>query len=75
MEPAARGSLRWLVAALVAVALGLGLRWARLGHGPFIDMFEILASSLLSLGLVFTIGGCCGPSCAAPRRWCCRCWP
>ncbi|EHR72976.1 ABC-type transport system involved in cytochrome c biogenesis, permease component [Burkholderiales bacterium JOSHI_001] len=61
LEPAARGGLRWLGAALLAVAVGLGLRWARLGHGPFIDMFEILASSLLSLGLVFSVGAVLRP--------------
>ncbi len=43
---------RVLELALVLVALGLAQRWWRLGHGPFLDMFEILASSLLSLGVV-----------------------
>ncbi len=35
----------------LAAAVGLALRWQRLGHGPFVDLFEILASSLFSLGL------------------------
>ena len=39
--------------ALGAVAVGIALRWARIGHGPFLNMFEILASSLLSLGIVW----------------------
>lgn len=39
--------------ALAAVAVGLALRWHRIGHGPFLSLFEILASSLLSLGLVW----------------------
>jgi ABC-type transport system involved in cytochrome c biogenesis permease subunit len=43
---------RVLEIALVLLACGLALRWLRLGHGPFLDMFEILASSLLSLGLI-----------------------
>ncbi len=43
---------RLLDLALLLVALGLALRWQRLGHGPFLDMFEILASSLFSLGLI-----------------------
>lgn len=46
---------RWSVAdlALGAVAVGIALRWERIGHGPFLNMFEILASSLLSLGIVW----------------------
>ena len=46
---------RWTLAdlALVAVAIGIALRWARIGHGPFLNMFEILASSLLSLGVIW----------------------
>ena len=47
---------RVLELALVLVAFGLAMRWQRLGHGPFLDMFEILASSLLSLGLVAAFG-------------------
>ena len=41
--------------ALGVIALGIALRWARLGHGPFLNMFEILASSLLSLGLLWRL--------------------
>lgn len=46
---------RWLLVdlALAAIALGIALRWARIGHGPFLNMFEILASSLLSLGVLW----------------------
>jgi ABC-type transport system involved in cytochrome c biogenesis permease subunit len=46
---------RWSVTdvALAALAVGIALRWSRIGHGPFLNMFEILASSLLSLGLVW----------------------
>jgi ABC-type transport system involved in cytochrome c biogenesis permease subunit len=43
---------RLLDLALLLVAFGLAVRWQRLGHGPFLDMFEILASSLFSLGLI-----------------------
>jgi ABC-type transport system involved in cytochrome c biogenesis permease subunit len=31
------------------------LRWERLGHGPFLTMFEILSSNIWSLVLVFAI--------------------
>ena len=41
----------WIDLALVALSVGIALRWLRLGHGPFLNMFEILASSLVSLGL------------------------
>src|SRR3954470_18454070 len=48
---------RWSVTdlALAALAVGIALRWSRIGHGPFLNMFEILASSLLSLGIVWRI--------------------
>jgi ABC-type transport system involved in cytochrome c biogenesis permease subunit len=42
----------WLEAAVVLVGVGIALRWQRLGHGPFLDLFEILASSVFSLGLI-----------------------
>lgn len=44
------GSFR--VAALAAFALhvtSIGVRWARLGHGPFVTLHETLSSNLLSL--------------------------
>jgi ABC-type transport system involved in cytochrome c biogenesis permease subunit len=56
-----RGPLAWLGAALAAVALGIALRWQRLGHGPFLNMFEILASSVFSLGLVFVLAALLRP--------------
>jgi len=46
-----RGSVTDL--ALAALAVGIALRWSRIGHGPFLNMFEILASSLLILGIVW----------------------
>jgi cytochrome c-type biogenesis protein CcsB len=44
-----------LVLGLVLHSVSLGLRWGRLGHGPFITLFEILSSNLWSLTLVFGI--------------------
>jgi len=55
---AARGSGRdRAVLGLVAFALALhtgaiALRWVRLGHGPYVDLFEILSSNVWSLHLV-----------------------
>jgi ABC-type transport system involved in cytochrome c biogenesis permease subunit len=47
-----------LARGLLALGLGLvgggiALRWQRLGHGPFLNLFEILASSLFSLGFAY----------------------
>ncbi|HEX9178886.1 MAG TPA: cytochrome c biogenesis protein CcsA [Burkholderiales bacterium] len=49
-----------IVLALVTLGLllhtaSLGVRWERLGHGPFITMFEILSSNLWSLTLAFVL--------------------
>jgi ABC-type transport system involved in cytochrome c biogenesis permease subunit len=41
--------------AMATLTIGLAMRWARLGHGPFLGMFEILGSSLLSLALVWRL--------------------
>lgn len=50
---------RWilgsLVLGLVLHASSIGFRWERLGHGPFVTMFEILSSNLWSLMVAFTI--------------------
>ena len=37
-------------------ALAIGLRWERLGHGPFITMHEILSSNIWSLTFIFSLG-------------------
>lgn len=42
-----------LAAALLCIGAGIGWRWERIGHGPFLNMFEVLASSLFSLGLIY----------------------
>lgn len=48
------------VLGLMALGLALhtvaiALRWLRLGHGPFVTMFEILSSNVWSLMLVFIL--------------------
>ncbi len=50
-----RSVLALLVVGLLVHTLSLGLRWERVGHGPFITMFEILSSNIWSLTLLFTI--------------------
>ncbi len=47
---------QWLPIALLTGALGchtasIAYRWERLGHGPYVDMFEILSSNVWSLHL------------------------
>jgi cytochrome c-type biogenesis protein CcsB len=50
-----RTVLGLLVAALMLHTVAIGLRWERLGHGPYVTMFEILSSNIWSLSLVFAI--------------------
>lgn len=52
---AERAILGALAAGLALHAVSLGLRWERLGHGPFITLFEILSSNVWSLVLVFAL--------------------
>ena len=42
-----------LALGLAAHALAIGLRWERLGHGPYVTFFEILSSNLWSLTAIF----------------------
>lgn len=50
-----RTVLALLALALALHAAAIGLRWQRLGHGPFITLFEILSSNVWSLTFVFTL--------------------
>lgn len=50
---------------IAALAVGIALRWARIGHGPFLSMFEVLASSLVSLGLAWRLAALRVPVVAA----------
>ncbi len=42
-----------LMLATTALAVGLALRWGRLGQGPFMTLYEVLHSNLFSLALVY----------------------
>ena len=44
-----------LVVGLCLHTLAVAIRWERLGHGPFLTMFEILSSNIWSLTLVFVL--------------------
>jgi ABC-type transport system involved in cytochrome c biogenesis permease subunit len=50
-----RTVLGLMAAGLVLQAMSIGLRWERLGHGPFITMFEILCSNVWSLMLAYAM--------------------
>ncbi len=41
--------------ALALHGVAIGLRWDRMGFGPFITMFDILSSNVFSLLLIFTV--------------------
>jgi len=42
-----------LVLGIFLLATAIGVRWERIGHGPWISLFELLMSQLWSLGLIF----------------------
>ncbi|HZP86906.1 MAG TPA: cytochrome c biogenesis protein CcsA [Burkholderiales bacterium] len=50
-----RSVLVLILAGLALHTVSLALRWGRVGHGPFLTLFEILASNIWSLLLVFAI--------------------
>ncbi len=54
-----RQSERWIlifiISGVVLLTIALGVRWDRLGHGPFVNLYELLMSQLFSLGLIYSI--------------------
>ncbi len=57
---AVQAGVKWEKRVLLLVASGvvlltiaLTVRWLRLGHGPFVNLFELLISQLFSLGIIF----------------------
>ena len=50
-----RGVGWWILLGAAVFAAAIAVRWVAVGQGPFLTMFEILVSSLFSLGLVFGI--------------------
>jgi len=45
-----------LAAALSVHSIAIALRWVRLEHGPYVDLFEVLSSNIWSLHLAVLIG-------------------
>lgn len=52
---AERTVLALVVVGLLLHTLSIGMRWERLGHGPFVNLFEILSSNVWGLMLVIAI--------------------
>lgn len=44
-----------LLAGVVLLMGAIAARWIRIGHGPWISLFELLMSQLWSLGLIFSL--------------------
>jgi ABC-type transport system involved in cytochrome c biogenesis permease subunit len=44
-----------LATAVMLMLVTLSERWLRLGHGPFVNLFELLMSQLFSLGVIYTL--------------------
>ncbi len=42
-------------AGVILLVMALTERWIRIGHGPFVNLFELLMSQLFSLGLVLSV--------------------
>lgn len=42
-----------LLAGLVVLGIAIGIRWVRVGHAPYVDMFEILVSQTWSMALFY----------------------
>lgn len=50
-----RHVLLLLAIGVALLAVALAQRWIRIGHGPFVNMFELLVSQTFSLGLIFSL--------------------
>jgi cytochrome c-type biogenesis protein CcsB len=50
-----RSVLLLMLAGIVLHTISIALRWERLGHGPFVTMFEILSSNVWSMMLAFAL--------------------
>ena len=51
-----------LLVSASAFAAVIALRWIRIGHGPFLSLFEVLLSNLFSLALLYAIAWWLSPA-------------
>ena len=47
--------LGFLVVGVTIMTIAIAVRWMRVGHGPFVSLFELLMSQLWSLGLFYAL--------------------
>lgn len=47
--------LGFIVLGVLLLAIAISVRWGRIGHGPWISLFELLMSQMWSLGLIFAL--------------------
>ena len=45
----------FIIGGVVLLGAALADRWLRIGHGPFVNLFELLMSQLFSLGVIYGI--------------------
>jgi ABC-type transport system involved in cytochrome c biogenesis permease subunit len=45
--------LGFIVLGVLLLTIAISVRWGRIGHGPWISLFELLMSQMWSLGLIF----------------------
>jgi len=43
-----------ILTGVILLACAIAARWMRIGHGPWISLFELLMSQMFSLGLIFS---------------------
>ncbi len=44
-----------IVVGVLLLTVAMAVRWLHLGHGPFVNLFELLVSQLFSLGLIYAL--------------------
>jgi len=47
--------LGFIVLGVLLLTIAIAARWIRIGHGPWISLFELLMSQVWSLGLIFAV--------------------
>ena len=46
----------WIVAmGVVAHGVGIGIRWARVGHGPYLGFYEVVSSFAFASALIYLV--------------------
>ncbi len=47
--------LGFISAGVLLLVVAMAVRWLHLGHGPFVNLFELIVSQLFSLGLIYAL--------------------